>query len=96
MMDKDTAPQQANPLEGRYANTFQVGYNAFEFVLDFGQVSPGNEEARFYTRIITSPAYAKALLETLRESIARYEQAFGDIPKSGGWATVRVQVGEGS
>lgn len=68
-------------LEGRYANYFKVGHNAFEFVLDFGQFYPENEEAELRTRIITSPIYAKALLETIRKSINRYEKAFGAIQR---------------
>lgn len=67
--------------EGRYANYFTVGYNAFEFLLDFGQFYPEGKEARLHTRIITNPIYAKALFETLRESIDRYEQTFGVIAK---------------
>lgn len=66
-------------LEGWYANYFKVGHNAFEFVLDFGQFYTESEEAEHRTRIITNPIYAKGLLETLRESIERYEQAFGAI-----------------
>jgi hypothetical protein len=66
-------------IEGRYANYFKVGHNAFEFVLDFGQYYPETDQAELYTRIITSPAYAKCLLETLQESIDRYEKAFGNI-----------------
>ncbi|MBZ0170223.1 hypothetical protein MELA_00254 [Candidatus Methylomirabilis lanthanidiphila] len=76
--------REGRSLEGRYANYFKVGYNAFEFLLDFGQFYPEGKEARSYTRIITSPIYAKALLETLRESIDRYEQTFGAIPKEEG------------
>jgi hypothetical protein len=66
-------------LEGKYANYFKVGYNAFEFLFDFGQYYSENEEAELYTRIVTSPCYARELLETLRESIEQYEKAFGDI-----------------
>ena len=68
-------------LEGRYANYFKVGHNAVEFLLDFGQFYPEGERAQLHTRIITGPAYAKALLDILRESIDQYEQAFGAIPK---------------
>jgi hypothetical protein len=71
--------QEAGALEGRYANYFKVGHNAFEFLLDFGQFYPEAEHARLHTRIITSPQYAMALLETLREAIDRYEQSFGPI-----------------
>ena len=70
-------------LEGRYSNYFKVGHNAFEFVLDLGQFNAENGGAKLHTRIITSPSYAKALLETLRESIERYEQTFGAIENQG-------------
>lgn len=66
-------------LEGRYSNYFKVGHNAFEFVLDFGQFYSESKEAHLHTRIITSPIYVKSLLETLRESIERYEKSFGAI-----------------
>jgi hypothetical protein len=66
-------------LEGKYANYFKVGHNAVEFVLDFGQYYHGTEEAELYTRVITSPCYAKFLLETLRKSIEQYEMVFGVI-----------------
>jgi len=66
-------------LEGRYANYFKVGHNALEFIIDFGQHYTGTEEAEPYTRIVTSPCYAKYLLETLRISIEQYEKAFGNI-----------------
>ncbi len=32
--------REGGSLEGRYANYFKVGYNAFEFLLDFGQFYP--------------------------------------------------------
>ncbi len=76
---KGKASQGGNKIEGKYANYFKVGHNAFEFVFDFGQHYSENEEAELYTRIITSPCYAKELLETLRESIERYEKSFGTI-----------------
>ena len=81
MSQEDKDLQTGEPFEGRYANNFQVGHNAFEFVLDFGQFYPENTEARFHTRIVTGPAYAKVLSETLRGSIDQYEQTFGIIPK---------------
>jgi len=73
----DEQCQDANPLEGRYANYLEVGYNAFEFILDFGQRYSEDEDAKGHTRIVTSPVYAKAFLETLRDSVSEYEQHFG-------------------
>jgi hypothetical protein len=76
--DRDIS-RDAGQLEGRYANYFEVGHNAFEFLFDFGQFYQDSKEARLHTRIITNPIYAKALFSTLRESIEQYEQKFGVI-----------------
>jgi Protein of unknown function (DUF3467) len=73
------ACQEAQQIEGRYANHFSVGHNAFEFVLDFGQFYPDGGRARVHTRIIISPSYAKAFDETLRGSIEQYEDTFGKV-----------------
>ena len=80
-MNEEHEPSlKGGKLEGRYANYFKVGHNAFEFVIDAGQFYPESEEAELYTRIITSPIYAKTLLKTLRGAIEHYEQTFGVMP----------------
>ena len=71
--------RENNKLEGQYANYFKVGHNAYEFVIDFGQYYTESEEAELCTRVVTSPIYAKAFLETLCESIERYERTYGTI-----------------
>jgi hypothetical protein len=75
------SPPKKNVLEGRYANYFKVGHNAFEFVIDFGQYYPESEEAELYTRIITSPFYAKDLSRILNDSIIQHEKTYGTISK---------------
>jgi hypothetical protein len=75
-------PEENHGLEGRYANYFKVGHNAIEFLFDFGQCYQESEKAQLHTRIITSPVYAKALLDTLRQSVDQYEQIFGGIQGS--------------
>ena len=75
-------PLKKQTPEGRYANYFKVGHNAFEFVIDFGQYYPGTEEAELYTRIITSPFYAKDLLRILQDSITQHERIFGRIQEA--------------
>ncbi|MBI2203116.1 MAG: DUF3467 domain-containing protein [Candidatus Rokubacteria bacterium] len=65
--------------EGRYANYFEIGHNAFEFLLDFGQFYDEDGPPRRHTRIVTGPTYAKRLFETLGEAISRYEADFGAI-----------------
>ena len=79
MKPRSQTALDSGKLEGRYANYFKVGHNAFEFVLDFGQLYPENGDAQLHTRIVTSPAYVRSLLETLRESVEQYEQTFGVI-----------------
>lgn len=66
-------------MEGRWANYFEVGYNAVEVIIDIGQFYPGTGEPTAHTRIVTSPHYARALLETLGESLRGYEARFGPI-----------------
>lgn len=66
-------------LDGKYANYFQIGSNAFEFLLEFGQYFARNGEARFHTRIVTSPWCAKIFLATLAEAMVAYEASYGPI-----------------
>jgi hypothetical protein len=79
MSDESEEAGPQGPLLGSYANYFEVGHNACEVLLDFGQFYAENARARVHTRIIMNPSYAKALLRTLSESLLRYEQAFGPI-----------------
>jgi Protein of unknown function (DUF3467) len=65
--------------EARYANFFKVGYNAFEFLLAFGQSYADNEQEQVHTRLVMSPGYAKELLRVLNQSLADYERDFGTI-----------------
>ena len=69
-------------IEGRYANFFKVGYNAFEFVIDFGQNYSEKNEAELFNRVILAPAFAKALHAALKDSIKKYEKKFGKIKNS--------------
>jgi len=61
--------------DARYANSFQIGHNAFEFLLEFGQ-----HEARIHTRIYVSPQHARMFADLLSESLRKYEAAFGPMP----------------
>jgi Protein of unknown function (DUF3467) len=81
MNQEDESPPATGELEGRYANYFKVGHNAFEFLFDFGQFFPESQRVQFHTRVITNPTYAKLLLQLLQEAIDRYQQTFGEIPR---------------
>jgi len=62
--------------EGRYANFFQIGFNAYEVVIDFGQEYPP-AGARVHTRIVTSVEKAGDLSETLTNSLRDHERKYG-------------------
>lgn len=71
------SPDHASGL-ARYANRFEVGYNAFEFLFNFAQDYDHGGFA--HSRIVTVPAYAKVFLGVLHRSIIDYEAQFGQIP----------------
>jgi hypothetical protein len=58
--------------EGRYANYFQIGHNAFEFLVEFGQ-----QEGKIHTRIYLSPPHARILSDLLANTLAEHERIFG-------------------
>jgi hypothetical protein len=70
--------EEGGDPRAEYANYFEVGCNAFEFVIEFGQRHDGRSSAR-RVRIITTPVFAKELLRVLGSSIAEYERTFGQI-----------------
>lgn len=63
--------------EGRYANHLAVGYNGFEFIMDFGQIFEDEIEPPIHTRIITNPEHFQAFVEIMRLSLEQFEQKFG-------------------
>ena len=77
-MDPNQPSENPEPLIGRYANYFEIGFNAYEFVLDFGQLYEGSGVAR-HTRIVTCAAYAKALSRLLSETVERFEGTHGTV-----------------
>jgi hypothetical protein len=79
MVPDNDGRRKDKKLEGKYANYFAVGYNAHEFIFDFGQHYSENDQAELHTRIITSPVYAQALFRLLNRSIDEFKQAHGSI-----------------
>lgn len=75
----DPPETQAAPKVAVYANQFEIGFNAFEFLFDFGQVYD-EDATEAHWRVVTAPAYAKVFRALLDKSISEYEEAFGIIP----------------
>jgi hypothetical protein len=69
--------QHFDSTEGKYANYFQIGHNAVEFIVEFGQLYSDATVPLLHTRIITTPPYAKTLLKLLQEALAEHEAQFG-------------------
>jgi hypothetical protein len=63
--------------EGRYANFFQIGHNAFEFLIEFGQQE--GEEGAIHTRIYVNPQQARILANLLLATLQQHERTFGKI-----------------
>jgi|SRR5215471_970675 len=78
-MSKDQKVKHRRVPQAQYANFFQVGHNALEFVLDLGQFEPDSSSCRLHTRIVTGPVYAKVLAEMLQNSVRRFEVEHGEI-----------------
>ena len=83
MEDKSPDWEGTEQVEAQYANSFRVGYNAFEILLDFGKVSGESGKAQIQCRIITTPALAQVLLNTLEQSVKEYQGGFGEISREG-------------
>ena len=61
--------------EGRYVNYFKIGYNALEFVFDFGQ-DYAEEKTQITLRVVMNSAQAKAFHALLLESIEAHERTY--------------------
>tara|TARA_R110000824_G_scaffold27803_6_gene94008 strand:- start:758 stop:1162 length:405 start_codon:yes stop_codon:yes gene_type:complete len=64
-----------------YANYFEVGHNAFEFLVDAGQIEPGTGDISFHSRLAIGPAHAKLFSQLLNQSIDQFEMENGTIPE---------------
>lgn len=79
MASESSEGQSTKQVVARYANYFEIGHNAAEFFVDFGQAYSQSEEYQVHTRIVTSPLYARALQRLLAKAITLHEQAYGEI-----------------
>jgi hypothetical protein len=69
----DNFPQPDSQLkeQARYANLFQIGYNAFEFLIEFGQQGGG-----VHTRIYLSPQHARIFSSLLVNALRQQREKF--------------------
>ena len=74
---------QPKEPRGEYANYLEIGHNAYEFVLHFGQAYESDRDPHVHTRIVTNPVCIKAFLETLQTSVRQFEEEHGTVRKPG-------------
>jgi hypothetical protein len=68
--------QHDTPPDAKYTNYMAVGFNAYEFILEFGHVID-DEPVRVHTRLIMTPAIVNLLCRSLCESVRQYGESFG-------------------
>lgn len=68
--------------EGTYSNLAIITHSNSEFVIDFIKMLPGLTKAKVKSRIVLTPQHAKRLLSALKENIAKFETAHGNIKVS--------------
>ena len=79
-MNDEQAPRHtSNSPLAVYANYCEVGHNAFEFLIDFGQFRPEADAVQVHSRIVTGPVQAKLFSRLLADAVARFEMAHGTI-----------------
>ncbi len=63
--------------KGVYCNVANVKHTEREFVMDF--ILGVDNQFTLVSRVITSPAHMKQLIQVLAENVANYEKSYGDI-----------------
>jgi hypothetical protein len=66
-------------MSATYSNGVMVSQTTNEIVLDFIQILPNDSRARVQSRVVMTPAGAKAFYRALGQNLERYEQAHGEI-----------------
>ena len=82
MNEKPNISIEVSPevARGHYSNLAIISHSGSEFILDFAQMLPGNNNnAKICSRIIMTPEHAKRLLSALSDNVEKYESQFGAI-----------------
>lgn len=67
-------------LQGKYSNNMQVAHTKEEFIIDFFNIMP--PAGLMASRIITSPAHFKRLVNAMNTNLKAYEDNYGSIKES--------------
>lgn len=64
-----------------YVNFLQVGSQANEVFLSFGQLAGQADAAHLVAALVTSPTHAKAMSRALAKAVATWEERNGVLPE---------------
>ena len=64
---------------GVYSNQSVVRHSNWEFILDFGLITPEMRRPELVSRITLSPQHAKGFMIALQRNVEAFEQKFGSI-----------------
>lgn len=81
MASRSQKPNDCPSVTASYANYFEVGHNAFEFLIDFGQIDPCSGYFNIGNRIAVGPTHAKLLSRLLTCAVSQYETQYESIPE---------------
>lgn len=70
-------------LHEYYTDVMRVIHHARTFVIDFGRIVPFRNQIKYETRVVMSPQHYKALVNTLKGNLEKYEEVFGYITLKG-------------
>ncbi len=73
-------PPDRSGLVYEYANYFEAGFSREEILLRFAQAYEGEKELVDHIRIVMTPTYARALLQLLQSTLARFEAMHAESP----------------
>jgi hypothetical protein len=74
-------PPMEGPLEPRFANYLEVGFNDAEFQLVFGQFYDQAGEPMRHTRLVTTALYAREFGKLLVKTVEEFEREHGRLDK---------------
>ncbi len=73
--------------DGKFSNSFVIGFNAYEFIFDFGMIT-ATGASHIHSRVVTSPADAQEFVELLAKSIGEHQKIYGVLSKGQAQPTV--------
>ena len=79
-----TIPPAGTGMAYEYANYFEAGFSREEILLRFAQAYDGQQELTDRIRIVMTPSYARALLQLLQTTLARFDAVHEALGHAGG------------